>query len=151
MRIRGYLDDISRLKRLVPANAALMAEELDPATRDRQRAQALMEEFTVRSYDWETKQVLKKLLNANTKVIKFERMLKDTKTQPNQIEFRKELLNAEVDANKYMNLYKPTHQTAAEIALYGYTLRRHATSVRMDKTDLYLVSTKRRMGISCVS
>ena len=114
-----------------------MAAEVDSTTRDRHSAQASIEEHRVRSYDWETKQVLKQLLNANTKIIKFERMLKHTKTQPNQIEFLKALLNAEVDANKYMNLCEPTHQAAAEIALYGYTLHRRATSVRMDKTYLY--------------
>ena len=55
-----------------------MAAEVDSTTRDRHSAQASIEEYRVRSYDWETKQVLKKLLNASTKVIKFERMLKDT-------------------------------------------------------------------------
>ena len=109
-RIRGYLDDISRLKRLIPANAALMAEELDSITRDRLRAQALAEEFTVRSYDWDTKQVLKKLLDANEKIIELECMLKDPKTQPSQIEFLKVLVNAGVDPNHYMNLNLPMRQ-----------------------------------------
>ena len=110
VRIRGYLDDISRLKRLIPANAALMAEELDSAARDRQRAQALMEEFTVRSYDWETKQVLKELLDANEKIIELGCMLKDPKTQANQIEFLKVLVNAGVDPDQYMNLNLPMRQ-----------------------------------------
>ena len=110
MRIRGYLDDISRLKRLIPANAALMAEELESITRDRQRAQALAEEFTVRSYDWDTKQVLKKLLDANEKIIELECMLKDPKTQPSQIEFLKVLVNAGVDPDRYMNLNLPMRQ-----------------------------------------
>ena len=109
-RIRGYLDDISRLKRLIPANAALMAEEIDSAARDRQRAQALMEEFTVRSYEWETKQVLKELLDANEKIIELECMLKDPKTQANQIEFLKVLLNAGVDPDQYMKLNLPMRQ-----------------------------------------
>ena len=39
-----------------------------------------MEEFTVRSYDWETKQVLKKLLGANDKIIELDCMLEDPKT-----------------------------------------------------------------------
>ena len=60
LRIREHLDDISWLKKLIPKNAALAIEELDSATRDRQRAQALLEESAERSYDWETKQVLKK-------------------------------------------------------------------------------------------
>ena len=68
-RVRGYLDDISRLKKLIPKNAALAIEELDSTTRDRQRAQALLEESTERSCDWETKEVLKKLLQANERII----------------------------------------------------------------------------------
>ena len=92
VRIRGHLDGISRLKRLIPTNAALIRRRGGSATRDRQRAQALMEEFTVRSYDWETKQVLKKLLGANDKIIELDCMLEDPKTQPNQIESLKMLL-----------------------------------------------------------
>ena len=110
IQIRGHLDEISRLKRLIPANAALMAAEMDSATRDRQRAQALMEEITARSYDWETKQVLKKLLGANDKIIELECMLKDPKTQSNQIEFLKVLLDATIDQNQYMNLHLPMRQ-----------------------------------------
>lgn len=62
VRIQGYLDNIS-----IPANAALMAAELDSATQDCQRAQGLMEESAVRSYDWDTKVVLEKLLDLNEK------------------------------------------------------------------------------------
>ena len=78
LRIRGYLDDISRLKKLIPKNAALSLAEIESVTRDRQRTQALIEEITVRAYDWETKQVLKKLLDANEKIIELECILKDT-------------------------------------------------------------------------
>ena len=69
-----------------------------------------MEEITVRSYDWDTKQVLKKLLDANEKIIELKCILKDPKTQPNQIEFLKVLLDAEVDPNKYINLNIPMRQ-----------------------------------------
>ena len=110
VRIRGYLDDISRLKKLIPANAALSLAEIESVTRDRQRSQALIEEITVRAYDWETKQVLKKLLDANEKIIELECMLKDPRTQSNQIDFLKVLMNAEVDADKYMNLNLPMRQ-----------------------------------------
>ena len=80
-RIRGYLDDISRLKKLISKNAALAIDELESAIRDRQRAQALLEESAERSYDWETKQVLKKLLQANEAIIALECALKDPKPQ----------------------------------------------------------------------
>ena len=109
-RIRGYLDDISRLKKLIPANAALAISELESATRDRQRAQALLEESAVRSYCWDTKQVLKKLLEANEKIIELECTLKDPKTQSNQTEFLKVLQDAEVDQQQYMGLNLPMRQ-----------------------------------------
>ena len=109
-RIRGYLDDISRLKKLIPKNAALSLKEIESVTRDRQRAQALIEEFTVRAYDWETKQVLKKLLEANEKIIELECLLKDPRTQSNQIDFLKVLLNAEVNPDQYMSLNLPMRQ-----------------------------------------
>ena len=80
VRIRNYLDDISRLKKLIPSNAVLMAEELDSVTRDRQRAQGLMEEFLFRGYDWETRQVMKQLLETNDEIIEFEYMLKNANT-----------------------------------------------------------------------
>ena len=109
-RIQGYKDDISRLKRLIPANAALMVEELESAQRDRQRAQALLEESSVRSYDWDTKQVLKKLLEANEKIIELECVLKDARTQSNQTDLLKVLLDAEVDPQQYMSLNLPMRQ-----------------------------------------
>ena len=102
--MQGYLDDISRLKKLIPVNAALALTELESATRDRQRAQALLEESAVRSYDWDTKQVLKKLLQANDRIIKLECILKDPDTQSNQTDFLKMLQNAEVDQDQYMSL-----------------------------------------------
>ena len=77
MRIRGHLDDISRLKKPIPSNAALIAEELDSITRDRQRAQ---EEFTVRSYDWETEASSEEATRRQYKkrsFIEFERMLNE--------------------------------------------------------------------------
>ena len=64
VRIRSFLDDISRLRRLIPLSAASMAAEVDLTT---QRAQAITEEFSVRNYDGETEQVLKQLLNPSTK------------------------------------------------------------------------------------
>ena len=109
-RIRGYLDDISRLKKLIPKNAALSLAEIESVTRDRQRAQALIEEITVRAYDWETKQVLKKLLDANEKIIELECILKDPKTQSDRTEFLKVLLNAGIDPKEYSNLNVPMRQ-----------------------------------------
>ena len=110
LRIQGYKDDISRLKRLIPADASLMFAELESAQRDRQRAQALLEESSVRSYDWDTKQVLKRLLEANEKIIELECTLKDARTQPSQTELLKMLLNAELDPQQYTSLNLPMRQ-----------------------------------------
>ena len=109
-RIQRYLDDISRLKKLVPTNASLANLELESKTRDRQRAQALLMESAVRSYDWATKQVLKQLLEANEKIIELECILKNPETQSNQTDFLKVLRNVEVDRRDYMRLNLPMRQ-----------------------------------------
>ena len=110
LRIQGYKEDISRLKRLIPQDAAVMFAELESASRDRQRAHALLEESSVRSYDWDTKQVVKKLLEANEKIIELECTLRDERTQCTQAELLKMLRNADLDPQQYMSLNLPMRQ-----------------------------------------
>ena len=111
MAAKFALHRVQQSRRIL-SNSLLQENERETPTSadDRQRAQALIEEITVRSYDWDTKQVLKKLLDANEKIIELECILKDSKTQSNQIEFLKVLLDAGVDQDQYMNLNLPMRQ-----------------------------------------
>ena len=109
-RIKGYLEEIASLKRKIPQNADLKAAELDATMGDRARAHAIIDEYCNRSYDYATRELLKKLFQANARILELKRMLKDPRTKPDRIKFLRALHGAQIDKQLYMQLDQPNRQ-----------------------------------------
>ena len=109
-RIKGYLEEIASLKRKIPQNADLNAAELDATMGDRARAHAILDEYCNRSYDYATRELLKKLFQANARILELKRVLKDPRTKPNRLKFLKALQGAKIDKQLYMQLDQPNRQ-----------------------------------------
>lgn len=105
-----YRGEIANLKRRIPRDADLIAAQLRFAGDGRRRAHAIIGESLSRHYDWATKQVLGRLLNANEQIMELERLLEDPETRSSQIVFLRALLNAEVPREMYMKLEQPLRQ-----------------------------------------
>ena len=103
-RIQGYLDEINRLKRLIPQDADLAAAELNATMGDRARATALIDESLHRHYDHPTREVLQQLLDANASIMALKGLLKNPPVKATRKQLMRALMDAEVDKNLYMSL-----------------------------------------------
>ena len=103
-RIQGYLDDIARLKRLIPRDAELAAAELNATMGDRARSTALMDESLHRHYDHPTREVVQQLLAANAKILALKGLLKNPPVTATQKELWGALKDAEVDKKLFESL-----------------------------------------------
>ena len=103
-RIKKHLDEIATLKRQMPRNTEWAAAHLNFVKADRRRAYAIIGEASNRSYDWATKQVLERLVDANKCIINLERLLRDPERLSSQIVLQTALLDAEVPRDMYTKL-----------------------------------------------
>ena len=109
-RIQNYIAEINTFKSQTPAKVKLMAEELEHTMGERMRANAVIDEFCHRSYDHDTRVVVKQLLQANAKIVDLKRLLKSPRTKGTRTECLVVLQDAEVDTALYTKLHEPNRQ-----------------------------------------
>ena len=133
-RSRGYLDDISRLKKLFPKNASLAIAELESEGTVgglkhcwRNRPSVAMTETRSRFSSNFSKPM--------REIIELECILKDPETQSNQTNFPKVLRNAEVDQRHYISLNLSMRQVLVK--------QRRAVNVRLNDLRTAIQSSER--------
>lgn len=109
-RIQNYIGEINAYKSQTPTKAKLMAAELEHTMGERMRANAVIDEFCHRSYDHETRVVLKQLLQANAKIVDLKMLLKSPRMKGTRTECLVVLQDAEVDTGLYTKLHEPNRQ-----------------------------------------
>ena len=109
-RIQNYIAEINAYKSQTPTKAKLMVAELEHTMGERMRANAVIDEFCHRSYDHDTRVVVKQLLQANAKIVDFKMLLKSPRTKGTRTECLVVLQDAEVDTGLYTKLHEPNRQ-----------------------------------------
>lgn len=103
-RIKEMKQRIMTLERKISPNADLEAAEFDAVANSRVRACTIIEEFVNRHYDFPTRGVLVKLMEANDKIDELKVMLKNPATRSSRKIFLDILDDAEVDKDQYKAL-----------------------------------------------
>ena len=109
-RIQNYIAEINTYKSQTPTKAKLMVAELEHTMGERMRANAVIDEFCHRSYDHDTRVVVKQLLQANAKIVDLKMLLKSPRTKGTRTECLVVLQDAEVDTGLYTKLHEPNRQ-----------------------------------------
>ena len=113
-RIQNYIAEINTYKGQTPTKAKLMAAELEHTIGERMRANAVIDEFCHRSYDHDTRVVVKQLLQANAKLVDLKMLLKSPRNKGTRTECLVVLQDAEVDTGLYTKLHEPNRQVVVK-------------------------------------
>ena len=129
----------------------LKIAELTAAVHERDRAWALKEESVTRHYDSPTREVVGGLLNANSCIKALEIKLQISTTKSSQMDFLRDLQEADVDEAKLMKLIKWLGQVlvrqcaavnAKLMALKALELKLHISTIKVKSSR----NSKRTLG-----
>ena len=107
-RIKGYTAEIAALKRLVPT--ALQRAESDCSANDRRRAEAILNEDLLCTYDSLSEELMRQLLGVNQQITELGLVLKTQDEAPTRGQLLGILQDAYIDNDKVNNLVIPDRQ-----------------------------------------